>query len=136
MSLFDPELMKNCVKKSMRFLHELTRIEGQLCENCVTKLMRFLHELTRIEGTLCENCVTKLMTFLHELTRSAIGRASPRDDKKKIVFQRRRAFRSRFVDLRLVVHHRGVIRKRLFLRIVMSFCHYSSASEWSSVAAS
>jgi hypothetical protein len=31
-SLFGPQLTKNCVKKSMRFLHELTRIEGKLCK--------------------------------------------------------------------------------------------------------
>jgi hypothetical protein len=30
-SLFGPELMTNCVKKLIRFLHEVTRIEGKLC---------------------------------------------------------------------------------------------------------
>jgi hypothetical protein len=71
-SLFGPELMKNCVKKSMRLPHELTRIEGKLRENCVKKSMRLLQELTRIEGKLRENCVKKSMAFLHEYVWSRI----------------------------------------------------------------
>jgi hypothetical protein len=31
-NLFSPQLMKGSVKKLTRFLHELTRIEGNLCK--------------------------------------------------------------------------------------------------------